>query len=109
YVSAPLALMPLHLALAPLHARLLAGGSAAAGSIDDALPLLIAAHGAILLVQLLGCAGAEGALLWQVVDLSRPMALMIAYGDVLGRLLLGAIYFPGVPILMAVVANSIGR
>ena len=60
-------------------------------------------------MQLLACAAAEGALLWQVVDVSRPLASAIAMGDIFGRTLLGAIYFLAVPILMAVVANSIGR
>ncbi len=109
YVSAPMALMPLHLAMAPLHVRFLAIGADAAPVSANALPLLIAAHAAVLFVQLLGCATAEAALLWQVVDLSRPAASSIAIGDVLGRVLMGAIYFPAVPILMAIVANSIGR
>ena len=101
--------MPLHLVLMPLHWRFLQMGWNGTRRATLLCRFCMIAHGAILLVQLLACAAAEGPLLWQVVNISRPLASVIAMGDIFGRTLLGAIYFLGVPILIAVVANSVGR
>jgi len=108
YCAAPMALMPLHLVLAPMHLELLRQVEWTKTSSDQLLMLTLG-HGAILLIQLLASASAEAALLFQVVNVSRPAASGLAVVDVIGRALLGSIYFVGLPVLIAVVANSIGR
>lgn len=109
YVAAPMALMPIHLVLAPLHWRLINGTAPVVKDMPEPWTLLLLAHGAILFVQLLACAAAQAALLWQVVDISRLSASSLALVDVLGRTLLGAIYFIGVPVLIALVAISLAH
>jgi hypothetical protein len=109
YAAAPFALMPLHLLLAPMHWRVLAEVGLRSSAAVDGWVMLLVGHGAILVVQLLACASAEAALLWQVVSVSRMGASALAAADVLVRTLIGSIYFLWLPVLIALVAISLGH
>lgn len=101
YASAPLALMP-------VHAVLLKFTYAAAARGGEIFFIVMACHAMLLLVQLLLCASAEAALLWQLVDISRGTGFAIALGNLIPRLFYTGVYLLMIPWLLAVVANAIG-
>lgn len=100
YLSAPLALSPLHLALLPLPDYL--GG-------DEALPMAIILHASLILLQLLLIASAESTLLWQLVELPRGNAFMVSFGHGLMRAGKGLFYVVALPALAGNMAQSIGH
>jgi hypothetical protein len=69
---------------------------------------VLACHAGLLFVQLMLVASAEAALLWQLVDVSRGMALIVTMMSMTPRLFYAAVYVIGIPWLLAAVAKSIG-
>ena len=99
YAAAPLLLMPAHLALLRF--------SFAAESFESAtIAGVLACHVLILGAQLLLVASAEAALLWQLVDISRPMAFALTLGAMIPRMFFAAVYVAGIPALLGAIANS---
>jgi hypothetical protein len=96
------------LLLTPAHWVLLKFTYAAAGYDGAVLALAAGCHALLLLVQLLTCACAEAALLWQLVDVSRGTSFAIALGNLSPRLFYTGIYLLVIPWLLAVVASAIG-
>jgi hypothetical protein len=98
YLSAPLALSPLHLGLLAL--------SAYVPAFEEPIAAIVM-HGALVLVQMLLMASAESALLWQLVEVPRSLAFTIATGNMFLRSLLGAVYVWLIPAAMGLMAKSL--
>ena len=98
YVSAPLALAPLHLGLLALSWRF---------QVFDEPLVAILMHGALVLMQMLLMASAEGALLWQLVEVPRSLAFTLAAGNAFLRSLHGAIYVWLIPAITGLMARSV--
>jgi hypothetical protein len=99
YLAAPLALSPLHLGLIALTLNY--------DLFDEPLVAIIM-HGSLILVQMLLMASAEGALLWQLVEVPRSVAFTLAAGNAFLRSLHGAIYVWLIPAMAALLAKSVG-
>jgi hypothetical protein len=103
YLTAPLALSPLHLALLPMSLHGLDYFR------DQGWMVAVGMHASLLLFQaLLGVAAGAG-LLWQVVEIPRFQATGYALGGILIHAFAAAAYLVGIPALVAAVANSIGH
>jgi hypothetical protein len=100
YMSAPLVLSPLHLAilLLPVYVPHV-----------EAVVFPLILHAALIAIQILLMASAESALLWQLVQIPRAAAFAIAMGNMFIRCLRGAVYVVAIPAVMASMANSVGR
>lgn len=99
YLSAPLALSPLHLPILLLADYLPS---------HEALLLSIVLHAALIFLQLLLMASAESTFLWQLVELPRSGAFAIVLVQGVIRAAKGVIYVVAIPALAANVANSVG-
>jgi hypothetical protein len=98
YLSAPLALSPIQFAaLYASRPAMMTGAWSAA----------VAIHGVLLLMQLLLASQAEAYVLWQVLDMPKAQARMMAVGAATLRILSGAFYCGALPALFALIANSI--
>ena len=100
YLSAALALSPLHLLILLLPAHLPAD--------KETLILTIALHAALIALQLILIASAESTMLWQLVELPRSGAFAILLVQGFIRAAKGAVYVVAIPALAAGMATSIG-
>jgi hypothetical protein len=92
YLAAPLALSPLHLLILSLPLPL---------KDQEAAMLQVTLHVSLILLQLLLIASAESTLLWQLVELPRPVTFLISFGNALLRAIRGGVYLAVIPALMA--------
>jgi len=99
YLSAPLALSPLHLGILLLPTYL---------NEPDMLALSIMLHAGLIVLQLALIASAESVLLWQLVEVPRSGAFAIVLVQGFIRAAKGLIYVVALPALAACMANSVG-
>ena len=98
YLAAPLALAPLHLGIVALSLRF--------GAFEDPIAAIML-HAGLIIVQMLLMAAAEGALLWQLVEVPRSLAFTLAAGSAFLRSLHGLIYVWLIPAGAALMASSL--
>jgi hypothetical protein len=97
YLSAPLALSPLH--LLALHWSM---------ELDrNTWPLAISIHVIILILQLLLIARADTHLLWQLIDMHKAQALFIGYAGAIMHIITGIFYCVALPAAFTVLAKNV--
>ena len=103
YLTAPLALSPLHLPALWASRPALQAGPPSFASVGTA----IAIHAAILLLQFLLTSQAEAHFLWQLIEMPKAQARFMGVMGALSRLLTGLWYFAALPAMFVFIARTI--